>query len=200
MTEPPPKQWSEHFHPEATAVEQPRSMTSAPGLRTAEASRSLELHSRRRARPSARAPGRSDRQRARPRLHASRRRRSGSERARSRNETTPPMGFGASRRNQRRESLTCRFASPTPSALGVSHSLSGLILPEPRGFVSRHIRPQASGLQSFSRATSRNTSRCPLLSCRRNTSPIPGRTRIRASAPGFRAFLRSSVRHPCRRV
>jgi hypothetical protein len=35
----------------------------------------------------------------------------------------------------------CRFASSTPSALGVSHSLSGLIPPGPRGFVSRHIRP-----------------------------------------------------------
>ena len=35
----------------------------------------------------------------------------------------------------------CRFASPTPSALRVSHSLSGLIPPGPRGSVSRHIRP-----------------------------------------------------------
>ena len=35
----------------------------------------------------------------------------------------------------------CRFTSPTPSALRVSHSLSGLIPPEPRGLVSCHIRP-----------------------------------------------------------
>jgi hypothetical protein len=35
----------------------------------------------------------------------------------------------------------CRFASPTPSTLRVSHPLSGLIPPEPRGSVSRHIRP-----------------------------------------------------------
>jgi hypothetical protein len=35
----------------------------------------------------------------------------------------------------------CRFASPAPSALGVSHSLSGLSPPGPRGSVSRHIRP-----------------------------------------------------------
>jgi hypothetical protein len=35
----------------------------------------------------------------------------------------------------------CRFASPTPSALRVSHSLSGLSPPGPGGFVSRHIRP-----------------------------------------------------------
>jgi hypothetical protein len=34
------------------------------------------------------------------------------------------------------------FASPTPSAHRVSHSLSGLIPPWPRGFVSRHIRPR----------------------------------------------------------
>jgi len=37
--------------------------------------------------------------------------------------------------------VACRFTSPTPSALGVSHPLSGLILPSPRGFVSRHIHP-----------------------------------------------------------
>jgi hypothetical protein len=35
----------------------------------------------------------------------------------------------------------CRFASPAPSALRVSHPLSGLIPPGPGGFVSRHIRP-----------------------------------------------------------
>ena len=35
----------------------------------------------------------------------------------------------------------CRFTSPTPSALRVSHSLSGLSPPGPCGFVSRHIRP-----------------------------------------------------------
>jgi hypothetical protein len=33
------------------------------------------------------------------------------------------------------------FTSPVPSALRVSHSLSGLIPPELRGFVSRRIRP-----------------------------------------------------------
>jgi hypothetical protein len=59
-----------------------------------------------------------------------------------------------------------RFTSPAPSALGVSHSLSGLSPPGPRGFVSRHIRPQDFGLQSFSLPASRDTSRCPLLSCR----------------------------------
>jgi hypothetical protein len=35
----------------------------------------------------------------------------------------------------------CWLASPAPSALRVSHPLSGLIPPGPRGFVSRHIRP-----------------------------------------------------------
>jgi hypothetical protein len=34
-----------------------------------------------------------------------------------------------------------RFTSPAPSALRVSHPLSGLSPPGPRGFVSRHIRP-----------------------------------------------------------
>jgi hypothetical protein len=34
-----------------------------------------------------------------------------------------------------------RFASPAPSALRVSHPLSGLSPPGPRGSVSRHIRP-----------------------------------------------------------
>ena len=60
----------------------------------------------------------------------------------------------------------CRFSSPAPSALRVSHSLSGLSPPGPGGFVSRHIRPWDFGLQSFSLSTSRDTSRCPLLSCR----------------------------------
>jgi hypothetical protein len=49
-------------------------------------------------------------------------------------------GFAPFRRFQLGRSL-CRFASPTPSALRVSHPLSGLIPPGPRGFVSRHIRP-----------------------------------------------------------
>jgi len=59
-----------------------------------------------------------------------------------------------------------RFTSPVPSALRVSHPLSGLSPPGPRGFVSRHIRPQDFGLQSFSLGVSRGTSRCSLLSCR----------------------------------
>jgi hypothetical protein len=60
----------------------------------------------------------------------------------------------------------CRFASPAPSAPRVSHSLSGLSPPGPRGFVSRHIRPWDFGLQSFSHPISRDTSRRPMLSCR----------------------------------
>lgn len=90
------------------------------------------------------------------------------------------MGFVASRRNEHRGSL-CRFTSPTPSALGVSHSLSGFIPSIPRGFVSRHFRPQASGLQSFFRATSRSASRRPLLSCRSPVSSID-RSRSRSIA------------------
>jgi hypothetical protein len=44
------------------------------------------------------------------------------------------------------------FTSPLPSALRVSHPLSGLIPPGPRGFVSRHIHPwDCRGLQSLSR-------------------------------------------------
>jgi hypothetical protein len=56
------------------------------------------------------------------------------------NPTAAPMGFGPFRRFRLREALP-RVTSPGPSALGVSHPLSGLILPGPRGFVSRHIRP-----------------------------------------------------------
>jgi hypothetical protein len=40
-----------------------------------------------------------------------------------------------------RRSFMCRFASPTPSAPRVSHPLSGLIPPTPRGYVSSHFRP-----------------------------------------------------------
>jgi hypothetical protein len=54
---------------------------------------------------------------------------------------TPPMGFGAFRRNQTRRSFSCRFTSPTPSALRVSHSLSGFIPPSPCGCVSNRIHP-----------------------------------------------------------
>jgi hypothetical protein len=44
----------------------------------------------------------------------------------------------------------CRFTSPTPSVLRVSHSLNGLIPPGPCGSVSRHIRPW--GFLTVSRA------------------------------------------------
>jgi hypothetical protein len=71
--------------------------------------------------------------------------------------------------------VTRRFASPTPSALRVSHPLSGLIPPGPGGFVSRHIRPQGFGLQSFSHSVSRCVSRRPLLSCRWASSTLSGR-------------------------
>jgi len=46
----------------------------------------------------------------------------------------PPSAFEPGR-------SLCRFASPAPSALRVSHPRSGLSPPGPRGFVSRHIRP-----------------------------------------------------------
>jgi len=38
---------------------------------------------------------------------------------------------------------------PSPSTHGVSHPLSGLIPPGPRGFVSRHIRPWDSASSAF---------------------------------------------------
>jgi len=53
---------------------------------------------------------------------------------------TPPLGFGSFQRNQLRWS-EYSVASAVPSALRVSHRLSGFLPPEPRGFVSRHIRP-----------------------------------------------------------
>lgn len=84
---------------------------------------------------------RHDRRRARSAGSLTRRRVVAQTRARSRRFATPPLGFVAFRRNQRRRSLSCRFTSPTPSAPRVSHSLSGLIPPAPRGFISRHIRP-----------------------------------------------------------
>jgi hypothetical protein len=67
--------------------------------------------------------------------------------------------------------LLCRLASPTPSVLRVSHPLDGLLPPGPRGFVSRHFRPWDFGLQSFSHSVSRDTSRCPGLSCRSVSTP-----------------------------
>jgi hypothetical protein len=76
----------------------------------------------------------------------------------------------------------CRITTPTPSARRVSHPLSGFIPSKPRGFVSRHIRPQASGLQSFFRAISRDTSRRPLLPCRFERSRHPAETERRSRA------------------
>lgn len=49
--------------------------------------------------------------------------------------------FVAFRRNQTCRSLMRWFTSPTPSALRVSHPLSGLIPAHPCGCVSSHIRP-----------------------------------------------------------
>jgi hypothetical protein len=54
----------------------------------------------------------------------------------------------------------CRFSSPTRSALRVSHSLSGLIPPGPRGSVSRHIRPW--GLSAAFRAFPTRSAVTPL--------------------------------------
>jgi len=59
-----------------------------------------------------------------------------------------------------------RFTWPLPSALGVSHALSGLIPPGPCGLVSCRSRPWGSGLQRFLHPTSRNASRRPLPPCR----------------------------------
>ena len=56
------------------------------------------------------------------------------------NSTTPPNGVRSPSAFEPRRS-SCRFASPTPSALRVSHPRSGLIPPGPCGFVSRHIHP-----------------------------------------------------------
>jgi hypothetical protein len=61
--------------------------------------------------------------------------------------------------------VMCWFTSPTPSVLRVSHSLNGFIPPELCGSISHHIHPQDSGLQSFPLSASRNTFRCPFLSC-----------------------------------
>jgi hypothetical protein len=113
------------------------------------------------------------------------------------NTATPPMGFGASRRNQPRGSLARRLASPAPSAPRVSHPLSGFIPSRPRGFVSRHFRPQAFGPpEPFPPSQPlRLSAPCALL---------PSRSRPRATPKcgtstrrcGFRAFIRLSIRHP----
>jgi hypothetical protein len=62
--------------------------------------------------------------------------------------------------------VTWRFTSPSPSALSVSHALSGLIPPGPRGLVSCRSRPWDYGLQRVSRQLSRAASQRPLPPCR----------------------------------
>jgi hypothetical protein len=94
--------------------------------------------------------------------------------------TTPPLGFGPLRRFEPRRSL-CRFASPAPSALRVSHPLSGLIPPGPRGSVSRHFRPW--GLLTAFRA----------FPTRPAVAPLDARCSLAVSA-GFRPCRASSTR------
>jgi len=53
---------------------------------------------------------------------------------------TPPMGFGLLPAKST-QVIVMLVSKPAPSALRVSHPLSGLIPPEPCGFVSRRIRP-----------------------------------------------------------
>lgn len=55
------------------------------------------------------------------------------------NDTFPEVRFLSAKST--RLIVTCRIASPTPSAHRVSHPLSGLIPPEPCGLVSCHFRP-----------------------------------------------------------
>jgi hypothetical protein len=89
-----------------------------------------------------------------------------------------------------------RFASPVPSALRVSHSLSGLIPPGPRGFVSHHTRPW--GLFTAFRAFPARPAATPLgaryprvvparelsLSCRR----LQGFAPVERPYPGERCY------------
>jgi hypothetical protein len=77
----------------------------------------------------------------------------------------PPLGFISLRRHQLGRSLR-RIASPSPSALSVSHALSGLIPPGPCSFVSCCSRPWDLGLQRFSHQLSRCASQRPLPPCR----------------------------------
>jgi hypothetical protein len=70
----------------------------------------------------------------RPRPAAPRKTRSGTS-----DDTFP--GVRSLSANRARAIVACRFASPTPSVLRVSHPLDGLIPPGPCGFVSPHIRP-----------------------------------------------------------
>lgn len=55
------------------------------------------------------------------------------------NDTFPGVRFLSA--NSVQMIVTCRFASPTPSALRVSHPLNGLIPSAPCGLVSCHFRP-----------------------------------------------------------
>lgn len=106
----------------------------------------------------------------------------------------PPVRFGCLLTTPASVVVTCRLTSPTPSALRVSHSLSGLIPPTPSDRISCHSRLQAFQVyRAFPAQVSRRTFRLPLLSrLERPLAPTEADTR---TAVGHRALLRPSVRH-----
>jgi hypothetical protein len=110
------------------------------------------------------------------------------------------MGFGPFRRNRPKRSLVRWFASPAPSALRVSHPLSGLIPLGPCGFVSRRFRPRVcTAFRALIRSTSRTASQRPLLSCRLASAGLHrsgGRCPCRASCRQRRHS--EPGRHPAR--
>jgi hypothetical protein len=109
-----------------------------------------------------------------------------SRRLESRSATwAPPMGFFSLRRHQP-GLASWRFASPPPSALSVSHALSGFFPPGPRSLVSCCSRPWDFGLQRVPRQPSRSASRRPLPPCRCS--------RGYPRSPDFEALLRAGVR------
>lgn len=89
--------------------------------------------------------------------------------------------------------MTRRLTSPAPSAHRVSHPLSGLIPPWPRGFVSRHCRPSAYLGSRPSELLPHEQARC--LSAPRY-SLVVDRVWTSPHQADFRVFLRPCVRHP----
>lgn len=122
--------------------------------------------------------------------------------------TTPPSRFRHLSAKSARRSSTCRLASPTPSALRVSHPRSGFSRRRLVALFHATSAPRLSwAFRAFPVRTAVEALAPALLSCRYRLGTIPASghrpadSQAAASAtrsahrPGFRALLRPNVRH-----
>jgi len=110
----------------------------------------------------------------------------------------PSLGFHPPSRHQPTESTHASIPSPLRSALGVSHSLDGLLLHRPCGFISPHSHVRVSPFRGFPSIVAVPPRRWPLPSCRLTAPPTNDLRRwCQRHSPVFRALLYAGVRCAC---